>query len=164
MFDTLTSLALIILGVVLAFFGVKLAKLLVSLSFGLAVGYLLYAYASPSLTAAVGRPVLFAVGFIAGALIGFSTFKLAVSLLAGFLAAYSLAAFGIIVNAEEAVALLSLAFAAVLYYLAERLLALVFALAGAGMVLLGSLGLGLGTLISLVLAFVVFAAGLARKK
>lgn len=164
MFYVLASLALIALGVVVALFGVKLAKLLTSLSFGLAVGYLLYAYTSPSLVAAVGRPALFALGFVVGALIGFSVFKLALSLMAGFLVAYSLVSFGVVVHSEEAVALLSLAFAAVLYYLAEKLLALVFALAGAGMVLIGSLGLGLGPWVSLGLALVVFAAGLIRRR
>jgi hypothetical protein len=155
---------LALLGFIVAVWGFRLAKLLVSLTFGLALGYLLYAYSAPSLRESLGSPALFLLGFVLGALIGYSAFKLALSLLAGFLSAYAIASTGIIVKSEEAVALLTLALAAVIYYLVDKLLAVVFALAGSLLLYYGLEVIGLKGWIPLVAAAVVFALGLASQK
>jgi len=155
---------LALLGVIVAIWGLRIAKLMVSLIFGLAMGYLLYAYSAPSLRESLGSPALFLLGFLLGALIGFSTFKLALSLLSGFLSAYAIVSAGLIVDREEAVALLSLALAAVIYYLVDKLLAAVFALAGALLLYYGLETAGLKGWIPLLAAAVVFIAGLARQR
>lgn len=158
----MTGIVLLAFGLILAMYGVKLAKLMASLAFGLAMGYLLYAHSSPGLRSALGQPALFVVGFVLGALIGFSVFKLAISLLAGFFVAYAFLSLGIVVSTGEALALLSLVFAAIAYYVAEKLLALVFAVVGAGLVFLGLLSLGLGAWISALGSLVVFVVSLVK--
>uniref|UniRef100_A0A7J3X7T9 DUF4203 domain-containing protein n=1 Tax=Thermofilum pendens TaxID=2269 RepID=A0A7J3X7T9_THEPE len=155
---------LALLGVIVAIWGLRIAKLIVSLTFGLALGYLLYAHSAPSLKESLGGPALFLLGLLLGALIGFSTFKLALSLLAGFLSAHAIVSAGLIANQERAVALLSLALAAVIYYLVDKLLAAVFALAGALLLYYGLETAGLEGWIPLLAAAVVFIVGLVRQR
>jgi len=155
---------LALLGLVVEIWGLRLARLLVSLTFGLAMGYLLYAYSAPSLRESLGGPALFLLGLVLGALIGFSAFKLALSLLAGFLSAHVVMSTGFVVDGGEAVALLSLALAAIIYRLVDKLLAAVFALAGALLLFYGLEIAGLRGWISLLAAAAVFIVGLISQK
>lgn len=153
------SVLLILLGVFTAIWGVKLARLVASLVFGFAMGYVFYAYSTPALQATFTPLVLFLVGFIVGAMIGFSAFKMVVSLLSGYILAELLVSTGYVASGETAVLILALAFAAIIYALMDKALAIGFALLGAGMVYQGLLAAGIQGSLALILALAVFVIG-----
>ncbi|QOJ78721.1 hypothetical protein IG193_08220 [Infirmifilum lucidum] len=153
------SAILVLLGVITAFWGVKFARLLASLVFGLAMGYVFYAYSTPALKATLLPLVLFLLGFVVGAMIGFSAFKLVVSLLSGYVVSEILMSTGYVVHNETAILVLTLAFAAIIYALMEKMLALGFSLLGAGLVYRGLLAAGVQPAFSLLVAVAVFILG-----
>ncbi|AKG38274.1 hypothetical protein MA03_01815 [Infirmifilum uzonense] len=154
------SILFILLGVFTALWGVRLARLTASLIFGFWLGYVFYAFTTPTLKASLTPLVLFFLGFIIGAMIGFAAFKLVVSLLTGFMISYLLVATGYIVNGETALVVLSLAFAAIIYAVMEKILALGFATMGAGLVYIGLRGASIPPNISLIVAVLILILGL----
>ncbi len=153
------SALLVLLGAITAFWGLKFARLLASLIFGLAVGYVFYAYSTPALKAALFPLVLFLLGFVVGAMIGFSAFKLVVSLLSGYVVSELLVSTGYVVRSEAAILVLTLAFAAIIYALMEKAMALGFSLLGAGLVYKGLLAAGIQPTFSMIVAVAVFILG-----
>lgn len=164
--DGLGSLGPILLGVAgvtIALWGVKLARIAASLTFGLALGYALAVHSGPALRASVGPLGLFLLGFAAGSAVGFSAFKLVAALLAGSWLSSLALELGFISGSWEVLVLTSAAFAAAVYTLAEKLLAFSFALLGAGM-LYFALRPFIGVEYSLLAALALFAVGLVRGK
>lgn len=157
------SILFVLLGVFTALWGVRLARLTASLIFGFTLGYIFYSYTTPGLKATLTPLVLFLLGFIIGGMIGFAAFKLVVSLITGYLLADLLVSTGYIVNTETALVVLSLAFAAIIYALMEKILALGFAALGAGLVYAGLTGAGISTQISLLVTAILFILGLANQ-
>ncbi len=150
-------------GVIIALWGVKLARIAASLTFGLALGYALAAHSGPALKASIGPFGLFLLGFAAGFAVGFSAFKLIAALLAGLWLSSLALELGFISGNWEALVLASAAFAAAVHTLAEKLLAFSFALLGAGM-LYFALRHHLNVEYSLLAALALFAIGLVKKR
>lgn len=157
------SVLFVLIGVFTALWGTRLARLTASLVFGFSLGYIFYAYTTPTLKATLTPLVLFLLGFIVGGMIGFAAFKIVVSLLTGYILTDLLVATGYIANKETALVVLSLAFAAILYALMDKILAFSFSALGAGLVYMGLASAGVNPQISLLVGALLFIIGLVNQ-
>ena len=156
------ALLLAVLGVITAVWGYKLARLWVSLLSGIALGYVFYQYSSHELQVALTPLVLFVIGFIVGAMIGFVIFKLAISLVAGFAIAQLLISAGIFVANETALIILTIVFAMILYAIVDKLLAFVFIIGGAALFFIGLLAVQLPMVIVAILTLLIIVLGIYK--
>jgi uncharacterized membrane protein (UPF0136 family) len=162
MMNTPDALLLAVLGVITAVWGYKLARLWVSLLSGITLGYVFYQYSSYELQAALTPLVLFVIGFIVGAMIGFVIFKLAISLVAGFAIAQLLISAGIFVANETALIILTIVFAMILYAIVDKLLAFVFIIGGAALFFIGLLAVQLPMVIVAILTLLIIVLGIYK--
>lgn len=149
-------------GIIIALWGVKFARITASLTFGLALGYALAVYSGSILKASIGSLGLFLLGFTVGFATGFSAFKLVAALLAGFWFSGLALELGFISSNWEILVLTSAAFAAVVHALMGKLLALGFALLGAGM-LYSALRFHIQVEYSLLAALTLFIVGFMKQ-
>jgi len=156
------GLLLAVLGFITAMWGYKLARLWASLLSGIALGYVFYQYSSYELQALLTPLVLFIIGFIAGAMIGFAIFKLAISLVAGFAVAQSLISAGLFKANEISLIVLTILFAMILYAVVDKLLALVFVIGGAALLFIGLLLTPLPMIVTIILVFLAVVLGLYK--
>ena len=162
MMNTPDALLLAVLGVITAVWGYKLARLWVSLLSGIALGYVFYQYSSHELQAVLTPLVLFVIGFIVGAMIGFAIFRLAISLVAGFAIAQSLISAGLFVANETALIVLTIVFAMILYAIVDKLLALVFIIGGAALFFIGLQAVQLPMIIVAILTLLIIVLGIYK--
>ncbi|MEM1508422.1 MAG: hypothetical protein QXY49_06020 [Thermofilaceae archaeon] len=149
-------------GIIIALWGAKFARITASITFGLALGYALAIHSGSLVKASIGSLGLFLLGFAAGFATGFSAFKLVAALLAGLWLSDLALELGFISSNWEVLVLTSAAFTTVVHTLMEKLLALGFALLGAGM-LYFTLRSYIQVEYSLLAALVLFIIGLMKQ-
>jgi|GEM_PF-2744942 hypothetical protein len=161
MLSTAEALVLALIGFVTAVWGYRLARLWVSLVSGVALGYVFYLYSTPQLKATLTPVVLFILGFMAGAMIGFTVFKLAISALAGYALTRSLVSAGLFLADESSLIVLTVVFAMILYAVVDKMLPLVFALAGAALLFIALTEIHVPVILATVLAVLTLVIGLS---
>ena len=143
-----------VIGLILCFWGVQLSRFVSALAFSAFLGYITYTYIY-SLFHSVALSILFmlmaiVIGFVAG----FVLFRIALSIVFGYMIA-SILAKGIFL-----MSLLTVVFAMLIYVLSGYLLAILFVVTGSSLIYRSLIVLGLQPPIALIIILLVSVIGL----
>ncbi len=174
LYEATLPLALVIAGLLLAFIGKKLLKIMVMLGGGFAFAYVVYRYSGALGVEGVASNVAALLAFIVGAFLAWFLVKLVLTLAIGFALGYSLAILLGLTSSLGALVLLILFSIAIAYIIAEKMISIALTLLGVAFFYIGAEGLAtayIGPEVSrlvvlglAVILFIVAAAYHLRKK
>ena len=148
-----SSIVLVLIGLVVALWGLQLSRILTSILFGGFLGLLLWKISMATLGSLLVSVALLIVGFMLGVAIGFILLRLAISILLAYMIASA------VVSEPLALFVLVLILAAMFYVLSKIILPAFFAALGATMIYRGLVGVGLNTWFAMLLCVLVAIVG-----
>ncbi|MEZ0290545.1 MAG: hypothetical protein ABWJ42_05590 [Sulfolobales archaeon] len=150
---------LVILGVIFAVWGLKIARIVSSLIFAIVLAYIFFLY-SMNLTHSTLVSILLAfIGLIIGGFLGFTLARIIISLLGGFFLSNILLS---LIGSGSVLLLVvfTLVFSVILYIVSNMILALGFAIIGFILIWYGLEGLNVPSMISFLISLVISVVGL----
>ncbi len=155
---------LAILGILFILWGIKMAKILSSITLGLMLAYLFYLYTF-SATSSVFLGILASlIGLFIGALLGFLLLRVSISILGGI---YLTDLFIKYLHIKETSGflyfILFIIFALIIFFLSNYVIAVVFVVLGALMLWIGLIGLGLPDIGVLIVVIILSVLGLINQ-
>ncbi|MEM2699023.1 MAG: hypothetical protein QXF17_06880 [Ignisphaera sp.] len=153
--DVPAYVILTILGLVICFWGRQLSRFISSIAFASFLGYVTWLYSFRMWGSVAISIILMFIAAAIGFVLGFTIYRVAISILFGYITAS-------IIAPERGILLLLLIllFATIIYILSNYLLSLLFAATGAIMIYEGVATLGLEKIYAIALCIVIFALGL----
>lgn len=153
--DESVSAILIILGLLISFWGRQIARILSSITFGVIMGYIVFFY-SLKLWGSITLSLISAfIAMFIGFTIGFFMFRIALSIVFAYIFTSVL-----VLDGEILFLLLFILLATMLYLLSKYVIAFLFTLTGTTMIYKGITTLGLNSVSALILCAAVFVLGL----
>lgn len=153
--DVPAYVLLTILGLVICFWGRQLSRFISSIAFASFLGYIVWLYSFRMWGSVAISIILMLIATAIGFVLGFTIYRIAISILFGYLTASIIAP-----ERGMLLLLLMLLLTAIIYILSKYLLSLLFAATGAIMIYEGITILGLEKIYAIVLCIAVFALGL----
>lgn len=153
--DVPAYITLVVLGIIVCFWGKQLSRVISSIVFGAFLGYITWLYTFKLWSSVALSIVFMLIAMIVGFALGFIAFRLVLSIFFAYILT------GIIVPAKSILfPILLIILATAIYTLSNYILSLLYAATGALMIYEGITTLGLEKIYAVIICLIMFTLGL----